>query len=86
VQQIEDDTGLNANDAGGSHAWPQVLDGATTRGRSSVPVSECPVLSWLYFILATAPRSNPWLTVYRLKDALSPKDVPFGGLDDDPQF
>jgi len=32
--------------------------------------------------------SNPWtdLTVYGLNDTSSPKDVPFGGLDDDPQF
>jgi len=43
----------------------------------------CAVLSWLYFFLATPGRI---LTVYGLNDASSPKDVPFGGLDDDPQF
>jgi len=26
------------------------------------------------------------LTIYGLNDASSPKDVPFGGLDDDPQY
>ena len=41
VQQIEDDTGLNANTGLEDRTWPHVLEGATTRGRSSVPVSEC---------------------------------------------
>ena len=40
VQQIEDDTGLNANDAWRIAQWPQVLEGATTRGRSSVPLTD----------------------------------------------
>ena len=48
------------------------------------PVLSCPVLVILFF-LATPPRSNPGrnLTIYGLNDASSPKDVPFGGLDDD---
>jgi len=48
VQQIEDDTGLNANDAWRSEdrTWPQVLEGATTRGQSSVPLTDW-LTDWL---------------------------------------
>ena len=49
----------------------------------------CPVLSWLYFFfLQLRPGRTPGriLTIYGLNDASSPKDVPFGGLDDDPQY
>jgi len=48
----------------------------------------CPVLSCPGYtcFLATPPRSNPWtdFNIYGLNDASSPKDVPFGGLDDNP--
>ena len=40
VQQIEDDTGLNAIDAWRIAHRPQVFEGATTRGRSSVPLTD----------------------------------------------
>jgi len=50
-----------------------------------------PVLSWLYlFFSQLRPGRTPGriLTIYGLNDASSPKDVPvpFGGLDDDPQY
>jgi len=40
------------------------------------------------FFLDSRPGRTPGriLTFYHLNDASSPKDVPFGGLDDDPQF
>jgi len=47
------------------------------------------VLSWLYFFFSQLrPGRSPGgiLTDYGLHDASSPKDVRFGGLDDDPQF
>ena len=47
------------------------------------------VLSWLYFFYRNSAKVESLdviLTVYGLNDASSPKDVPFGGLDDDPQF
>ena len=40
VQQIEDDTGLNANDAWRIAHDLQVLEGATTHGWSSVPLTD----------------------------------------------
>ena len=49
----------------------------------------CPVLSMvILFSLATLPRSNPGriLTIYGLNDASSPKNVPFGGLDNGPLY
>jgi len=51
-------------------------------------ILSCPVLSWLYFFSQSRPGRTPgWiLTVYGLDDASSPKDVPFGGFDGDPQF
>ena len=47
------------------------------------------VLSWLYyFFLQLHPGQTRGriLTFYGLNDASSPEDVPFRGLDDDPQF
>jgi len=51
------------------------------------PVLDCPVLVILFFS-DSCPGRTPGriLTVYGLNDASSPNDVPFGGLDDDPQF
>jgi len=48
----------------------------------------CPVLIWLYFFSRNWAQVIPWtdLTVYGWNDASSLKDVPFEGLDDDPQF
>jgi len=42
----------------------------------------------ILFFSESRPDRNPgWiLTVCGLNDALSPKDVRFGGLDDNPQF
>ena len=46
------------------------------------------VLSWLYFFSQLRPGRTPGriLTIYGLNDASSLKDVPFGGLNDDPQY
>ena len=52
-------------------------------------VLSCPVLSWLYFFFSQLrPGRTPGqnLTIYGLNDASSPKDVPFGGLSDHPQY
>jgi len=49
----------------------------------------CPVLSLLYFFfsqLCAGRTHGRILTIYGLNDASSPKDVPFRGLDDDPQY
>ena len=49
----------------------------------------CPVLSWLYFFFSELrPGRTPGrnLTIYGLNDASSPKDVPFEGLSDHPQY
>jgi len=49
----------------------------------------CPVLSWLYFFSRNCAQVEPldgFLTVYGSNDTSSPTDVPFGGLDDDPQY
>ena len=50
----------------------------------------CPVLSWLYFVSRNRAHSgNPWMdfnSLWLKWRALSPRDVTFGGFDDDPQF
>jgi len=46
----------------------------------------CPVLVILYLDSRPARTPGRILTVYGLNDASSPKDEPFGGLDDNPQF
>jgi len=46
----------------------------------------CPFLSWLYYFFLAGRTPGRILTIYGLNDASSPKDVPFGGLDDEPQY
>ena len=49
-------------------------------------VLSCPVLVILFFSQSRPGRTpGRILTVYGLNDASSPKDVPFGGYDDNPQ-
>jgi len=64
-------------------AFPQICE--ILRYCDFFVVLSCPGYRPTFF-LTTPPRSNPWtdfLTIYDLNDASSPKDVPFGGLDDD---
>ena len=65
-------------------AFPQICE--ILRFCYFIIVLSCP--GYTFFSLATPPRSNTGriLTIYGLNNALSPKDVPFGGLDDDPQY
>ena len=55
-------------------------------------VLSCPVLSSHVMVILFFSESRPGrtpgrnLTIYGLNDASSPKDVPFGGLNDSPQY
>jgi len=47
------------------------------------------VLSWLFLCFSQSRPARTHgriLTIYGLNNASSPKDVPFGGFNDDPQF
>ena len=51
----------------------------------SCPVLSCP--GYTFFSQLRPGKTPGWiLTIYGLNDASSPKDVPFGGSDDDPQY
>ena len=68
-------------------AFPQICE--ILRFCDFFVVLSCPVLSWLYFFLSQLrPGRTPGrnLTIYGLNDVSSPKDVPLGGLDDEPQY
>ena len=48
-------------------------------------VLSCP--GYTFFSQLRPGKTPGWiLTIYGLNDASSPKDVPFGGSDDDPQY
>ena len=50
-------------------------------------VLSCPILVIIFFSQLRPDRTpGRNVTIYGLNDASSPKDVPFGGLDDDPQY
>ena len=68
-------------------AYPQICEILRFCGLIIIIVLSCPVLVILFFSQLRPGRTpGRILTVYGLNDASSPKGVPFGGLDDDPQF
>jgi len=49
-------------------------------------VLSCPGYTIFFSQLCPGRTPGQILTIYGLNDVSSPKDVPFGGLDDDPQY